>query len=87
MSEKISKATGLVQQSKQRMRQRTSKYFVLRKMIWNKRKFYPGDIVVLPSWAAQEFWFAGVISDPPPIFAKGKLRSPLDARFNPNRIL
>jgi len=47
------------------------------------------DVVHLPGghWATKEFIAAGLITDDPPIMWKGKMRSPLDARANPNRII
>jgi hypothetical protein len=62
--------------------QKISKYLVLKKMKYNGRKYYPGNIVLLPSHHAEMFFFAGVITDDRKI-VKGKVRHPLDKRFFP----
>lgn len=80
---------------------KTSKFFVLKKMISfvNGRKHYPPylngkgvltfDVVHLPGghWATKEYIAAGLITDDRPLWWKGRLRSALDARANPNRTI
>lgn len=84
--------------SPSRARVTESHYFVLKKMKWNNRKFYPPrfdssgrllsfDTVKLPAWAAEFFWYGGVISEPPPTIRNAKAYSPLDLRFNKTRTL
>ena len=64
-----------------------SKFLVLQKMIWNKRKYYPYPhrdcIVILPAWAAEQFYYAGVITDDLKC-VNGKIVHPLDRRYSNN---
>ena len=62
------------------MRTTESKYIVMKKMIWNGKMYHVGDVVVLPAWAAEKFYYAGVVSDDLPRTRKSKLIHPLDKR-------
>jgi len=61
-----------------------SRFIVLQKMIWNKKKFWPPrmvkgvlefDVISLPSWAADVFNYTGCITEEKK-FRKGTLVHP-----------